>query len=152
VVQQAAPRGGYRGNGRRKIATRRRRVGRSARAEASAAAPHEGEHGEPDATPAAWAAYSLASIYRNGYAWLEHAAQHGVPQAQFQLANIYRERGDAAETLIWLRQPASAELPEANLALAMAYRNGELGLHRDDGEYWTYVKETLHDYKHRVVQ
>jgi hypothetical protein len=111
-------------------------------------------------SPSAQAAYRLASIHRNGYGvprnadtglrWLETAARGGVPQAQFQLANIYRERGDEALALGWLRRSAHAEYPEANLALAMAYRNGELGLHRDEGEYWSYVKETLHDYKHRV--
>ncbi|KMZ12208.1 TPR repeat, SEL1 subfamily [Candidatus Burkholderia humilis] len=112
------------------------------------------------ASAGAQATYWLASIHRNGYGvprnadaglrWLERAARSSVPQAQFQLANIYRERGDDARALDWLRRSAAAEYAEANLALAMAYRNGELGLHRDEGEYWSYVKETLHDYKHRV--
>jgi TPR repeat protein len=116
-----------------------------------------GDH-EPPA--GAQAAYFLASIYRNGYGvprdaaaglrWLTLAAAWGVPQAQFQLANVHRERGDQAQALVWLRRAAASENPEANLALAMAYRNGELGLHRDEGEYWSYVKETLHDYKHRA--
>ena len=119
------------------------------------------DHAEDHAAPAgAQAAYSLASIYRNGYGvprdpvagmrWLTIAAAWGVPQAQFQLANVYRERGDDAQTLLWLRRAAASENPEANLALAMAYRNGELGLKKDEGEYWSYVKETLHDYKHRA--
>jgi TPR repeat protein len=108
----------------------------------------------------AQAAYWLASIHRNGYGvardsnegvrWLTLAARHGVPQAQFQLANVYRERGDDAQALSWLERSAHAELPEANLALAIAYRNGEMGLRADDDRYWNYVKETLHDYKHRV--
>jgi TPR repeat protein len=116
---------------------------------------------EDHAPPAgAQAAYSLASIYRNGYGvprdpaaglrWLTLAAAWGVPQAQFQLANVHRERGDDAQALVWLRRAAASENPEANLALAIAYRNGELGLRKDEGEYWSYVKETLHDYKHRA--
>jgi TPR repeat protein len=125
-------------------------------------AAHDVAPSSEDAPPSsgAQAAYWLASIHRNGYGvsrnadaglhWLEVAANGGVPQAQFQLANVYRERGDDALALDWLRRSAHAEYPEANLALAMAYRNGELGLHRDEGEYWSYVKETLHDYKHRV--
>lgn len=45
---------------------------------------------------------------------------------------------------------ANAALPEANPALAIAYRNGELGMPRDEGEYWAYVKEREreHDLKH----
>jgi TPR repeat protein len=110
--------------------------------------------------PGAQAAYWLASIHRNGYGtprdasagvrWLTLAAQHGVPQAQFQLANVYRERGDQTQALAWLRRAAHAEYPEANLALAIAYRNGEMGLSANDDAYWNYVKETLHDYKHRA--
>jgi TPR repeat protein len=120
---------------------------------------HDHDHDEAPSA-GALAAYRLASIHRNGYGvprdaeagfvWLQLAALGGVPQAQFQLANVYRARGDDGEALKWLRRSAHAENPEANLALAIAYRNGELGLHRDEGEYWTYVKETLHDYKHRV--
>lgn len=108
---------------------------------------------------AAQAAYLLSSIYRNGYGvarddargieWLMRAASAGVPAAQLQLANVYRQRGADATALVWLRRAANAEYPEANLALAIAYRNGELGLHRSEGEYWAYVKETLHDYRHR---
>jgi hypothetical protein len=30
----------------------------------------------------------------------------------------------------------------------MAYRNGELGLARDESEYWAHVKESEHDLKH----
>ncbi|MDR5761356.1 hypothetical protein [Caballeronia sp. LZ035] len=119
------------------------------------------DHADDHAPPAgALAAYSLASIHRNGYGvprdaavglrWLTLAATWGVPQAQFQLANVHRERGDERQALIWLRRAAAAENPEANLALAIAYRNGELGLRKNEGEYWSYVKETLHDYKHRA--
>ncbi|SAK84431.1 Sel1 domain-containing protein [Caballeronia hypogeia] len=113
-----------------------------------------------DAPAGAQAAYSLASIYRNGYGvprdpaagthWLSLAASWGVAQAQFQLANVYRERGDDAQALEWLKRAAASENPEANLELAMAYRNGELGLHKDEAEYWSYVKETMHDYKHQA--
>jgi TPR repeat protein len=134
-----------------------------------AAAPlHDADHDTDDdehdhahaPSAGAQAAYWLSSIWRNGYGvtrdasegerWLALAARHGVPQAQFQLANVYRDRGDDAQALAWLRLSAHAELPEANLALAIAYRNGEMGLHRSDDRYWNYVKETLHDYKHRV--
>jgi TPR repeat protein len=120
----------------------------------------------PDAAPAGYAAFYLASIYRNGYGvmkdeqaafgWLVKSANAGVPQAQFQLANVYREEGvvtrDDTKALHWLELAGKGELPEANLALAMAYHNGELGLAADDNKYWSYVKETAHDYKHRVVQ
>jgi TPR repeat protein len=110
----------------------------------------------------AQAAYDLATLYRNGYGvprdaglairWLEQAAQAGLPLAQFQLANEYRfgatlPHNDAL-ALQWLTRAANAELPEANLALAMAYRNGELGLLRDENEYWAHVKESEHDLKH----
>lgn len=121
----------------------------------------EDQEGDEHAPPAgALAAYSLASIHRNGYGvprdaavglrWLTLAATWGVPQAQFQLANVHRERGDERQALVWLRRAAASENPEANLALAIAYRNGELGLRKNEGDYWTYVKETLHDYKHRA--
>jgi TPR repeat protein len=110
----------------------------------------------------AQAAYDLATLYRNGYGvprdaslairWLEQAAQAGLPLAQFQLANEYRFGAtlphDDALALQWLTRAANAELPEANLALAMAYRNGELGLLRDENEYWAHVKESEHDLKH----
>jgi TPR repeat protein len=122
--------------------------------------PHDDEEEAHTPPAGAQAAYWLASIYRNGYGvprdmdagvrWLTLAARHGVPQAQFQLAMVYRERGDEGQALSWLRRAAHAEYPEANLALAIAYRNGELGLHPDDDQYWSYVKETLHDYKHRT--
>jgi TPR repeat protein len=110
----------------------------------------------------AQAAYDLATLYRNGYGvprdaslairWLERAAQAGLPLAQFQLANEYRFGTslphDDVLALQWLTRAANAELPEANLALAMAYRNGELGLARDESEYWAHVKESEHDLKH----
>ncbi|MBB6205627.1 TPR repeat protein [Paraburkholderia fungorum] len=110
----------------------------------------------------AQAAYDLSALYRNGYGvarnpqlairWLEQAAQAGLPLAQFQLANEYRFGAtlphDDALALQWLTRAANAELPEANLALAMAYRNGELGMARDEDEYWAHVKETEHDLKH----
>ncbi|MDT8839128.1 sel1 repeat family protein [Paraburkholderia fungorum] len=110
----------------------------------------------------AQAAYDLSALYRNGYGvarnpqlairWLEQAAQAGLPLAQFQLANEYRFGAtlphDDALALQWLTRAADAELPEANLALAMAYRNGELGMARDEDEYWAHVKETEHDLKH----
>ncbi|MFK4442377.1 TPR repeat protein [Caballeronia udeis] len=118
-----------------------------------------------DDNPAGFAALYLASIYRNGYGvarnrqlafyWLNRAALAGVPQAQFQLANVYREDGivprDDARALHWLTLASEAELAEANLALAIAYKNGELGLTADNDRYWSYVKETAHDYKHTVV-
>lgn len=124
------------------------------------------EPASPDDAPAGYAALYLASIYRNGYGvakddraafnWLIKAANAGVPQAQFQLANVYREDGvverDDANALHWLRLAGKGEFPEANLALAIAYRNGELGLHADNDQYWSYVKETAHDYKHRAAQ
>lgn len=108
------------------------------------------------------AAYDLSTLYRNGYGvardprlairWLEQAAQAGVPLAQFQLANEYRFGTtlphDDALALQWLTRAANAELPEANLALAIAYRNGELGMARDEDEYWAHVKESEHDLKH----
>ncbi|HZZ06226.1 tetratricopeptide repeat protein [Paraburkholderia sp.] len=108
------------------------------------------------------AAYDLSTLYRNGYGvardprlavrWLEQAAQAGVPLAQFQLANEYRFGTtlphDDAQALQWLTRAANAELPEANLALAIAYRNGELGMARDEDEYWAHVKESEHDLKH----
>lgn len=132
------------------------RAARSLPAKPPASASAE-DHAPP---PGAQAAYSLASIYRNGYGvprddaagtrWLTLAAAWGVPQAQFQLANVHRERGDDAQALAWLRRAAASENPEANLALAIAYRNGELGLRKDESEYWSYVKETLHDYRHRA--
>lgn len=117
----------------------------------TAIAPHDAQ-----------AAYDLSTLYRNGYGvardprlairWLEQAAQAGVPLAQFQLANEYRFGTtlphDDALALQWLMRAADAELPEANLALAIAYRNGELGMPRDEGEYWAYVKESEHDLKH----
>ncbi|AJZ63148.1 sel1 repeat family protein [Paraburkholderia fungorum] len=110
----------------------------------------------------AQAAYDLSALYRNGYGvarnpqlairWLEQAAQAGLPLAQFQLANEYRFGAtlphDDALALQWLTRAANAELPEANLALAIAYRNGELGMARDEDEYWAHVKETEHDLKH----
>lgn len=110
----------------------------------------------------AQAAYDLATLYRNGYGvtrdaslairWLEQAAQAGLPLAQFQLANEYRFGAslphDDAKALQWLTRAANAELPEANLALAIAYRNGELGMARDENEYWAHVKESEHDLKH----
>ncbi|MFM0737398.1 tetratricopeptide repeat protein [Paraburkholderia xenovorans] len=108
------------------------------------------------------AAHDLSTLYRNGYGvardprvaihWLERAAQAGVPLAQFQLANEYRFGTtlphDDALALQWLTRAANAELPEANLALAIAYRNGELGIARDEAQYWAYVKESEHDLKH----
>lgn len=120
----------------------------------------------PNDAPSGYAAYYLASIYRNGYGvrrdprvafdWLKRAAQAGVPQAQFQLANAYRQDGvvprDDTMALYWLTLAGQAELAEANLALAIAYRNGELGLKADDNQYWEYVKETAHDYKHTIRQ
>lgn len=107
-------------------------------------------------------AYDLSALYRNGYGvardpqlairWLEQAAQAGLPLAQFQLANEYRFGTtlphDDALALQWLSRAANAELPEANLALAIAYRNGELGMARNEDEYWAHVKETEHDLKH----
>lgn len=110
----------------------------------------------------AQAAFDLATLYRNGYGvprdaslairWLKQAAQAGLPLAQFQLANEYRFGAslphDDALALQWLTRAANAELPEANLALAIAYRNGELGMARDDNEYWAHVKESEHDLKH----
>lgn len=110
----------------------------------------------------AQAAYDLATLYRNGYGvtrdaglairWLEQAAHAGLPLAQFQLANEYRFGTtlphDDALALHWLTRAANAELPEANLALAIAYRNGELGMARDESEYWAHVKESEHDLKH----
>ncbi|PQV54361.1 tetratricopeptide repeat protein [Paraburkholderia sp. BL21I4N1] len=110
----------------------------------------------------AQAAYDLATLYRNGYGvardnslaihWLTRAAQAGLPLAQFQLANEYRFGTtlphDDALALQWLTRAANAELPEANLALAIAYRNGELGMARNDDEYWAHVKESEHDLKH----
>jgi TPR repeat protein len=110
----------------------------------------------------AQAAYDLATLYRNGYGvardtrlairWLEQAAHAGLPLAQFQLANEYRFGAtlphDDALALQWLTRAANAELPEANLALAIAYRNGELGMARDESEYWAHVKESEHDLKH----
>ncbi len=110
----------------------------------------------------AQAAYWLSSIHRNGYgvahgfrrrsalARTRRGTRHAAGAISACQCVGYRERGDDAQALRWLRKSAHAELPEANLALAIAYRNGELGLHRDDEAYWTYVKETLHDYKHRV--
>jgi TPR repeat protein len=136
---------------------------------AAAATRHAANTGEespdPDNAPAGYAAFYLASIYRNGYGvapdpraafeWLERAANAGVPQAQFQLANVYRQDGvvrrDDTRALHWLVRAGKAELAEANLALAIAYRNGELGLKPDEDEYWSYVKETAHDYKHTIV-
>jgi TPR repeat protein len=130
---------------------------RAAHSLPAAPATLDDDHAPP---AGAQAAYWLSSIYRNGYGvprdtaagmrWLELAARHGMPQAQFQLANVYRERGDDAKALAWLERAAHGENPEANLALAIAYRNGEMGLRRDDDAYWNYVKETLHDYKHRI--
>jgi TPR repeat protein len=108
------------------------------------------------------AAHDLSTLSRNGYGvardprlaihWLAQAAQAGVPLAQFQLANEYRFGTtlphDDAMALQWLTRAANAELPEANLALAIAYRNGELGMARDEDEYWAHVKESEHDLKH----
>ncbi|CAB3778411.1 hypothetical protein LMG28614_00609 [Paraburkholderia ultramafica] len=110
----------------------------------------------------AQAAYDLSTLYRNGYGvtrdaglairWLEQAAQAGLPLAQFRLANEYRFGAtlphDDALALQWLTRAANAEFPEANLALAIAYRNGELGMARDENEYWAHVKESEHDLKH----
>jgi TPR repeat protein len=121
---------------------------------------------EAPVSPAAYAAFHLASIYRNGYGvarngdeglrWLTRAANAGVPQAQFQLANTYRDGGlvpiSDELALLWLQRAAQAELPEANLALAIAYRNGELGLPRNDAQYWSHIKETAHGYKHYAAQ
>lgn len=129
-------------------------------------ATERAEPAGPDEAPAGYAAFYLASIYRNGYGvakdeqaafdWLVKSASAGVPQAQFQLANVYREDGvvmrDDTKALHWLELAGKGELPEANLALAMAYHNGELGLQADDNQYWSYVKETAHDYKHQIVQ
>lgn len=110
------------------------------------ALPPESANAESHEAPAgAQAAYSLASIYRNGYGvprdpvagaqWMSLAAAWGVPQAQYQLAKIYRERGDDQQALLWLKRAAAAENPEANVALTTAYRNGELGLQKDDSEH-----------------
>lgn len=42
-------------------------------------------------------------------------------------------------------------MAEANLAPAIAYKNGEPGLTANNDQYWSYVKETAHDYKHTAV-